>query len=110
MDSLTWAAGPARSTGPGIGNRIIVAFAALACAAFAACSFGQEIRFARQTSIIFLQLYVIEDQKLVEKHAEKLGLKNVKTSWATFNGANMMNDALISWNVDVVTGGLTGML
>jgi NitT/TauT family transport system substrate-binding protein len=89
---------------------VIRALATLACAAAATCAVAQEIRFARQTSIIFLQLYIIEDQKLVEKHAEKLGLKNVKTSWATFNGANMMNDALISGNVDVVTGGLTGML
>jgi NitT/TauT family transport system substrate-binding protein len=103
-------ASPGRSRSTRARTRFGAACAAVAVLVFAASAHCQEIRFARQTSIIFLQLYVIEDQKLVEKHAERLGLKNVKTTWATFNGANMMNDALISGNVDVVTGGLTGML
>lgn len=88
----------------------LATFVAVLGLAVALPTSAQEIRFARQTSIVFLQLYVLEDQKLVEKHAARLGLKDVKVSWATFNGANAMNDALLSGNVDIVTGGMTGML
>ena len=88
----------------------LATFVAVLGLAVALPTSAREIRFARQTSIVFLQLYVLEDQKLVEKHAARLGLKDVKVSWATFNGANAMNDALLSGNVDIVTGGMTGML
>lgn len=43
----------------------------------------------------YLQFNVIEDWKLIEKHAATLGVRDVKVSWARFNGPNAMNDALI---------------
>ena len=52
----------------------------------------------------------MEHDKLIEKHARALGLTDVKVSWATFAGANAMNDALISGSVDIVSGGITGLL
>src|SRR6187551_1133007 len=69
-----------------------------------------EIRLARQFSMGYLQFNVMEHEKLLEKHAAALGLKDVKISWATFNGPNAMNDALIGGSVDIVAGGVPGLL
>src|SRR5215213_6800676 len=77
----------------------------LACAASA-----QEIRIARQFSMGYLQFNVMEHENLLEKHGAALGLKDVKITWSTFNGPNAMNDALISDSVDVVAGGVPGLL
>jgi NitT/TauT family transport system substrate-binding protein len=52
----------------------------------------------------------MEHEKLIEKHPNALGLKDVKITWATFNGPNAMNDALISGSVDIVAGGMPGLL
>jgi len=69
-----------------------------------------EIRLARQFSMGYLQFNVIEHQKLIEKHARALGIPEVKVSWATFNGPNAMNDALVSGTIDIVAGGVPGLL
>jgi NitT/TauT family transport system substrate-binding protein len=58
----------------------------------------------------YLQLNVMEHQKLIEKHAKALGLPDVKVSWHTFNGPTAVNEALISGNIDIATGGVPGLL
>src|SRR5262245_60239354 len=69
-----------------------------------------EIRFARQFSMGYLQFNVMERRQLVEKHARLAGLSDVKVLWATFNSPAAMNDALISGSVDIVSGGMPGLL
>ena len=69
-----------------------------------------EIRLARQFSMGYLQFNLMEHERLIEKHARALGLADVKVSWATFNGPNAMNDALISGTIDIVAGGMPGLL
>ena len=69
-----------------------------------------EIRLARQFSMGYLQLNVMEHQQLIEKHAKALGLNDVKVSWFTFNGPTAVNEALISGNIDVGSGGVPGLL
>src|SRR6476660_4085182 len=71
---------------------------------------AQEIRIARQFSMGYLQFNVMEHEKLLEKHAAALGLKDVKIAWSIFNGPNAMNDALISDSVDIVAGGVPGLV
>ena len=70
----------------------------------------EEIRLARQYSMGYLQLNVMEHQKLIEKHAKELGILDLKTSWITLNGPAAINDALISGNIDLATGGVPGLL
>src|ERR1044072_7730876 len=85
----------------------------LAAAAFAAMPLeaqAQEIRIARQFSMGYMQFNVMEHEKLLEKHAAALGLKDVKIVWATFNGPDAMNNALISDSIDIVAGGVPGLL
>ena len=83
-----------------------ILFAGVLAAASIPAASAQEIRIARQFSMGYLQFNVMEHDKLLEKHAAALGLKDVKIAWSTFNGPNAMNDALISDSVDIVAGGV----
>ena len=58
----------------------------------------------------YLQLNVMEHQQLIEKHAKALGIPDLKVSWITLNGPAAVNDALISGNIDIATGGVPGLL
>jgi NitT/TauT family transport system substrate-binding protein len=69
-----------------------------------------EIKLAQQFSMGYLQLNVMEHQKLIEKHAKLLGIPDVKVSWHTFNGPAAVNDALLSGNIDIASGGVPGLL
>lgn len=69
-----------------------------------------EIRLAQQFSIGYLQLNVMEHEKLIEKHAKALGIPEVKVSWLKFNGPAAVNDALLSGNLDIASGGVPGLL
>ncbi len=69
-----------------------------------------EVRFARQFSMGYLQFNVMEKHQLVEKHAKAAGIPEVKVVWATFNSPAAMNDALLSGSVDIVSGGVPGLL
>lgn len=90
---------------------ITALFAALAALWVAPVSAQEpgEIRIAKQYGLGYLQLIVMEDQKLVEKHAKAQGLGDVKVSWATFRSSDVMNDALLSNSVDFVCLGPTGL-
>jgi NitT/TauT family transport system substrate-binding protein len=68
-----------------------------------------EISISRQPGILYLPSHVIEKQKLIEKHAEKLGVAGGKVNWVNFSGGGAQQDALISGNVDVINTG-TGQL
>ena len=46
-----------------------------------------------------LRQILVEDQKLVEKHAKAAGLGDVNVSWSTFRSSEVMNDALLSENI-----------
>jgi NitT/TauT family transport system substrate-binding protein len=65
-----------------------------------------EVNFAKQYGIAYLQLMVMEDHKLVEKHAKQAGLPLERVSWNTFTGGTAVNDALLSGAVDFVGGGI----
>jgi NitT/TauT family transport system substrate-binding protein len=69
-----------------------------------------ELRIARQFSLGYLPFNLMERLHLIEKHAKAAGLPDVKVTWATFNGPSAMNDALLSNSVDVVAGGLPGLI
>jgi NitT/TauT family transport system substrate-binding protein len=87
-----------------------VLIAAAAASLFATAAGAQEVRIARQFSMGYLQFNVMEHEKLLEKHAAALGLKDVKIAWATFNGPDAMNNALISDSIDIVAGGVPGLV
>lgn len=88
----------------------LVLAGAVACAATQARAEASEIRLAKQFSMGYVQFNVLEHQHLIEKYAKAAGLGDVKVEWATFNGPNVMNDALLSGSVDVVAGGVPGLV
>jgi NitT/TauT family transport system substrate-binding protein len=88
---------------------ILAGFVLTAFAATAAAQ-APEMRFARQFSMGYLQFNLMEKHQLLEKHAKAAGISEVKVVWATFNSPAAMNDALLSGSVDIVSGGVPGLL
>jgi NitT/TauT family transport system substrate-binding protein len=82
----------------------------MALAAADAAAEAPEIRFARQFSMGYLQFNLMEKHQLLEKHAKAVGIAEVKVVWATFNSPAAMNDALLSGSIDIVSGGVPGLL
>jgi NitT/TauT family transport system substrate-binding protein len=69
-----------------------------------------EIRFAKQTSMGYVQFNILDHRQLIEKHAKAQGLADIKVTWATFNGPDAMNTALLAGDVDVVAGGVPALV
>ena len=68
-----------------------------------------ELRIAKQYGLGYLQMMVMEDQKIVEKNARAAGMPDLKVTWATFRSSDVMNDALLSSSVDFVCLGIPGI-
>ena len=64
-----------------------------------------ELNVAQQYGISYLPLMLMEEQKLIEKHAKAAGA-DVKVGWAKFAGGNVMNDALLSGSLQFASGGV----
>lgn len=67
------------------------------------------IRIAKQYGVPYLPLTVMQEEHLLEKQAEKAGL-TVKTEWLRFSAGSGMNEALLSGNLDIASGGVGPML
>lgn len=65
---------------------------------------------AKQFGLGYIQYMIMEDQKLVEKHAKSAGLGDVAVEWNTFRSSDVMNDALISGAVEFVSLGIPGLI
>ena len=89
--------------------RIVVA-AALSLAGSVAFAEVSEIRAAQQYGLSYLALMMMEDGKLVEKEAEKMGLPPVHVSWAKLGNPNAMNDALLSGGLNFASGGVPNLV
>lgn len=64
-----------------------------------------EIKIAKQFGIAYLQLIVMEHDRLFEKQLASAGLHDVNVTWATLSGGATVNDALLSGGVQFVPGG-----
>lgn len=69
-----------------------------------------EVSLARQFGDSYLPLMVMEKQKLIEKQARKQGLGDVKVTWKSVSGGAAANDALLSGQLDFVSGGVGPLL
>ena len=69
-----------------------------------------EVRAAQQFGLSYLGLMIMEDSKLVEKHAKAMGLGDVAVTWAKLGGPGAMNDALLSGSLDFATGGVPSLI
>jgi NitT/TauT family transport system substrate-binding protein len=93
--------------------RRLVTFIVLAAAALVAAGPARaelaEINVAQQYGISYLPLMLMEEQKLIEKHAKAAGL-DVKVGWARFAGGNVMNDAILSGQLQFASGGVAPLV
>jgi NitT/TauT family transport system substrate-binding protein len=76
----------------------------------AAAQQKSEIGITRQPGIIYMPTHVIERRQLIERHAARLGVPNLKVNWVTFASGGAATDALLSGNVDIVNTGVGNML
>jgi NitT/TauT family transport system substrate-binding protein len=93
--------------------RALAAFAAvlaLLAAPAEARAEATELRVAKQFGSAYMQFFIMQDQKMIEKHAKAAGLGDVSIDWATFRSSDVMNDALISGSVDFVCLGIPGIV
>jgi len=67
------------------------------------------VRIAKQYGISYLPLTMMEEQKLLEKHAKTEGI-DLKVEWLRFSAGTGMNEALLSGNLDFAGGGVGPML
>ena len=82
----------------------LVAFFAPACAAQ-----PLEVRVGVGFGLAFLPTYLMDELKLVEKHARAAGL-DVTTTYRRFSGSGPMQDAILSGNIDMGPLGIPTLL
>ena len=70
----------------------------------------KEVRFAQLYSLTYLPAYIVYEEKLIEKHADRLGIPAPKVTISKLSSGPAANDALISGNVDIAMGGITVLL
>lgn len=68
-----------------------------------------EFRVALQYGIGYLPLAIMKQNQLIEKHLKAAGL-NSKVVWSQLSSAQPMNDALLSGNLHVASGGSAPLL
>lgn len=90
--------------------RKIVAALGLASAVAAVPAHAEgKLRIAQQFGVVYLLLNVAQDQKLIEKHGQQLGVP-IKVDWIQMSGGNAVNDALLSGSIDVAGAGVGPLL
>jgi NitT/TauT family transport system substrate-binding protein len=69
-----------------------------------------EIRVGRTPTLSQLPIYVLEAEKLIEKHAKAAGLGDVSVKYVDVAGGAVLNDMLLGNNLEFATGGLPPFL
>src|SRR5436305_9109089 len=93
-----------------------VCVGAMGLAAFLVSGFAalaqqkSEIAVSRQPGILYMPTHIIEKQKLIEKHAARLGLPNITARWVTLSGGGAQTDALLAGTVDILCTGTGNLL
>ena len=68
------------------------------------------VRVGRGPGFSFLNLYVLEHEKLLEKQARAAGLGELRLEMQELTGGAVMNDALLSGNMEIANGGVPPFL
>jgi NitT/TauT family transport system substrate-binding protein len=68
-----------------------------------------EIALAQQFGISFMPLMVMENSKLIEKHAKAMGLPEPKVNWAKVAGPSVMNDGILSGSLQFASTGVPSL-
>ena len=88
----------------------LAACAALVAAAPAPAAESNEFRVARQPGLVYLQAIIMEEKKLIEKHAAALGLKDLKVGYSIITSGGVMTEAILSNSIDMAITGVSNLL
>ena len=91
-------------------QRTFLSLAILLAGAMPAFPEATIVRIGRAPGLAFLPLFVMEAGKLLEKHLALNGLHGVTVVWQEYTSGNVMNDALLSGNMEFANGGLPPFL
>lgn len=92
------------------GVGLIVAFVLALAGAQGLRAEVAEVTLAKQFGLLYHQITVMEDQKLIEKHAKAFGLDTLKVSFQQLGSTGAMTDAILSGSLNVASGGIPGFL
>jgi NitT/TauT family transport system substrate-binding protein len=76
----------------------------------AAAAESSGVRIAKQYGLPYLPMMVMEHERLVEKHAARLGLPALEVSWPTLGGTSALTDGLLSGQLDFAGTGAPALL
>ena len=68
------------------------------------------LRIGKQYGLPYIQLVILEERKLIEKHARLMGLGDLNVVWATMGGPAALNDGLITGGIDLAAVGLSNLV
>ena len=88
----------------------LLAAAAMLFTPTLAAAEASTVRISYGYGILYLPLMVMDREHLLEKHAKAAGLPDVKVEWKTFDGGNVINDAMLSGALDIAGIGVPGFL
>ena len=69
-----------------------------------------EVRISYGYGILYLPMMVMDREHLLEKRAKAAGLGDITVEWKTFDGGNVINDAMLSGALDIAGIGVPGFL
>src|SRR6476660_862414 len=100
-----------RSQSGFISRLFVLAVATVAsCLPVAAGAETSVVRISYGFGILYLPLMVMDRERLLEKNAKAAGVPDLKVEWKTFDGGNVMNDAMLSGALDIASSGVPGFL
>src|SRR3989440_9947865 len=90
--------------------RLLACLAALVWLAAPAMAEVNEIKLGKQYGLPYIKFVIMEDGRLIEKHAKLQGLGDIKVEWTTLGGPAQINDGIISGAIDVGAVGLPNLI
>lgn len=93
-------------------TRRAVLLAPVMAAPFVRRAFAEvgEVQIAKQFGTLYIQQDVMEQQRLIEKHAAALGLPNLKVNYLRLAGTGPVTDGLLSGKLHFASGGAPGAM
>jgi NitT/TauT family transport system substrate-binding protein len=92
-----------------LGRTVLAALVAVVAMAATPAS-AIEVNIGRQLGIGYLQMYVMQEQKLFEKHAKAQGVDDFKVTYHAIGSPAVLNDGLLAGKLDVAVAGPTSFL
>jgi NitT/TauT family transport system substrate-binding protein len=85
-----------------------VAAAALGFPRLGRAAWGEQpiVRLSKQYGLPYLPMMLIEQRKLIEKHAALRGLQGLRVEWQTHSGPSAQLDALLSGQTELIGPGV----